>query len=64
MNVRVKQRTDRHHDLSLYMAPELALGLKYLTKPADIYSFAIIAVEVMVGLDNYGYESYETDYRL
>ena len=48
-----------------YMAPEMATASQQLTKPANVYSFGIMAAQVMVGRLVYENEDeYETRYRL
>ena len=48
-----------------YMAPEVASGSKHYTGAADVYSFAIMAAQVMVGKLVYdNQEVFETPYGL
>ena len=48
-----------------YMAPEMAKGLKHYTGAVDVYSFAIMAAQVMVGRLVYDTEvDFSTQYSL
>ena len=48
-----------------YMAPEMAKGLKHYTCAVDVYSFAIMAAQVMLGKLVYDTEvDYSTQYSL
>ena len=48
-----------------YMAPEVAAGEKHYTGAVDVYSFAIMAAQVMVGRLVYdNQEVFETPYGL
>ena len=48
-----------------YMAPEIAKGLKRYTGAVDVYSFAIMAAQVMVGRLVYDTEvDFSTQYSL
>ena len=40
---------ERSAEQLFYTAPEMAKGLKYCRRSVDVYSFAIIAAEVMYG---------------
>ena len=54
----------RHFDQSIYIAPELAIGFSFSSFAVDVFSFAIIAAQVMDGFSLSCYEKFESDYRL
>ena len=48
-----------------FMAPEMATGTKHYTGAVDVYSFAIMAAQVMVGRLVYdGQNDFDTSYGL
>ena len=51
--------------MPFYMAPEMVTANKEFTKAANVYSFGIIAAQVMVGRLVYANEDeFDTPYRL
>jgi serine/threonine protein kinase len=54
---------DAENVCSGYMAPEYAMR-GYLTDKADVYSFGIIALEIVSGMSNTGYRPKEECFHL